>query len=103
MADGPKRIQQAITQVTSRNDTVVSAADVIVTNVDAETMTASQWAAVSELRNTVPDATVVLRMHTVSWKPDRTITVGPFFGILVTQCVGPFTLRREFAVVDEGV
>ena len=103
VADGPKRIQQAITQVTSRNDTVVSAADVIVTNVDAETMTASQWAAVSDIRNKVPDATVVLRMHTVSWKQDRTITVGPFFGILVTQCVGPFTLRREFAVVDEGV
>ena len=40
---------------------------------------------------------------TVTEHEDRTITVGPFFGILVTQCVGPFTLRREFAVVEEGV
>jgi len=66
-------------------------------------MTASQWAAVGRIRERVPDATVVLRVHNVSWKKDRTITAGPFFGVRVTQCVGPFTVRREFAVEDESV
>ena len=66
-------------------------------------MTASQWAIVGNIRARVPDATVILRVHNVSWKKDRTITVGPFFGVRVTQCVGPFTLRREFAVDDESI
>jgi hypothetical protein len=76
-------------------ETTVSAADVAVSNTDAETMTAAQWAAITEIRAILPDATVVLRLHNVSWKKDRTITV-PRFGILVTQRVGPFTVRREF-------
>ena len=103
VADGPTRIQHAVTHVTSRSDTVVSSADVIITNTDAEKMTASQWAAVNQVRSAVPEASVVLRIHNVSWKHDRTIAVGPFLGILVTQRLGPFTLRREFAVGDEPV
>jgi hypothetical protein len=75
---------------------------VIVTSGNAETMTASQWATVGRIRSLVPDATAVLRIHNVCWKKDRTIAVGPFFGVLVTQRVGPFTLRREFAVDDQS-
>jgi hypothetical protein len=76
---------------------------VIITSNNAETMTASQWAVVGRIHSRVPDATVVLRVHNVSWKKDPTITAGPFFGVRVTQCVGPFTVRREFAVEDESV
>ncbi|HEU5255171.1 MAG TPA: hypothetical protein VFU28_04230, partial [Vicinamibacterales bacterium] len=79
----------------------VSPVDVVVTSRNAETMTASQWAAVNKIRSLVPDATVVVRVHNVSWKRDRAINVGPFIGILVTQSYGPFTLRREFAAHDE--
>ena len=50
---------------------------------------------INEIRAVLPDATVVLRIHSVAWKKDRSITV-PCFGILVTQRFGPFTLRREF-------
>lgn len=103
VADGPAQIQNAVKRLTPGSEPMVSTADVIVTSSNAETMTASQWAIVGKFRNRTPDATVVLRVHNVSWKKDRTITVGPFFGIRVTQCIGPFTLRREFAVDDESI
>jgi hypothetical protein len=95
-SDGVTRIQETLSKrgVTER-ETSVSTADVAVTSTTAETLTASQWAAIKEIRNISPDATVVLRMHTVSWKKDPTVAV-PCFGILVTQRLGPFTLRREF-------
>src|SRR5436190_5458275 len=96
IADGPSRIQEALKgRSVAGGETTVSAADVAVSNTDAETMTAAQWAAITEIRAILPDATVVLRLHNVSWKKDRTIAV-PCFGILVTRRVGPFTVRREF-------
>jgi hypothetical protein len=101
VADGPSRIQEAVNRVMPGRNTSVSSADVVVTSSNAETMTASQWAAVNTIRRIVPDATVVVRLHNVSWKRDRAISVGPYVGILVTQSYGPFTLRREFAAHDE--
>ena len=97
MSDGTSRIQETVNNSLGSADTTISATDVAVTSTNAETMTSAQWAAVNEIRNTLPEATVVLRVHSVSWKKDRTITV-PCFGILVTQRFGPFTLRREFQV-----
>jgi hypothetical protein len=98
IADGSKQLQETVKHLSSKGDMIVSPGDVIVTSSDAETMAASQWAAVNEIRGMVPGATVVLRIHKVSWKQDPKIAVGPFLGILVTQRVGPFTVRREFAV-----
>jgi hypothetical protein len=96
VADGPAQIQDAVRRLTHENGPSVSPADVIVTSSNAETMTASQWAMICKIRERIPGATVVLRVHDVSWKRDRTITAGPFLGALVTQRVGPFTLRREY-------
>ena len=96
VADGPLRIQETVNSRMGSAATTISGTDVAVTSTNAETMTSVQWASVNEIRNTLPEATVVLRVHSVSWKKDRTITV-PCFGILVTQRFGPFTLRREFA------
>ena len=101
VADGLARIQEAVNRAMVGSEAIVSPTDVIVTSGNAETMTASQWATVGRIRSLVPDATAVLRIHNVSWKKDRTIAVGPFFGVLVTQRVGPFTLRREFAADNE--
>jgi hypothetical protein len=103
VADGPARIQDAAKRLAPGSEPLVSTADVIVTSNNAETMTAAQWAVVGRIRERVPGATVVLRVHNVSWKKGRTITAGPFFGVRVTQCVGPFTVRREFAVEDGSV
>ncbi len=96
VADGPARIQEAVKRAGS--EAIVSATDVIVTSSNADTMTAAHWANVGRIRSLVPDATAVLRIHNVCWKKDRTITAGPFFGVLVMQRLGPFTLRREFEV-----
>jgi hypothetical protein len=95
VADGTARIQEAVNRATVGSEAIVSTTDVIVTSGNAETMTASQWAAVGRIRERVPDATVLLRVHNVCWKKDRTISV-VCFGTLVTQRVGPFTVRREF-------
>ena len=96
VADGAAQIQNGLNHLRPETEPLVSTADLIVTSNNAETMTASQWAVVNEIQAMLPDATVVLRRHTVSWKKDRTITVGPCFGVLVTRRCGPFTLRREF-------
>ena len=94
--DGVSRIQEALNgRMLAGGEAIVSAGDVAISSTNAETMTAAQWAAITEIHAILPDATVVLRLHSVSWKKDRTITV-PRFGILVTQRVGPFTVRREF-------
>ena len=95
VADGVLRIQETVNGRLGSAAATISSTDVEVTSTNAETMTSVQWAAVNEIRNILPESTVVLRVHSVSWKTDRTITV-PCFGILVTQRFGPFTLRREF-------
>jgi hypothetical protein len=59
-------------------------------------MTAAQWSVVNEFRTLLPDATVVLRIHRISWKRDPSLPVVPAFGVLATQRVGPFTVRREY-------
>jgi len=98
VADGAARIHEALVRLAGPSlDTVVSPADVSVTSSTAETMTAQQWAMVTEFRALLPDAAVALRVHRVSWKKDPAVSVDPAFGILVSQRVGPFTLRREFA------
>jgi hypothetical protein len=104
VADGVSRIREAIQcRLSAGGDITVSPADVAVSSTNAETMTAAQWAAISEIRAILPDATVVLRVHKVSWKKDPAIAITPCFGILVTQRLGPFTLRREFdARGDQG-
>jgi hypothetical protein len=102
VADGPTRIHCALNRLTPGSDALVSTADVMVASSDAETMTASQWAAIAEFRRLLPDATVVLRVHRISWKKNPAITAEPAFGILVTQRVGPFTLRRQYATPESG-
>jgi hypothetical protein len=60
-------------------------------------MTAAQWATVQEIQAALPGATVTLRMHKRVWKSDPKVALDPIFGVLVTQRVGPFTLRREYS------
>jgi hypothetical protein len=76
--------------------TAVTPSDISINGANAETMTAAQWTVVNEFRTLLPDATVVLRIHRVSLKRDPSLSIPPAFGVLVTQRVGPFTVRREF-------
>ena len=70
--------------------------DLIVTGAAAVKATAVQWALVQELHALVRDATVNLRVHTLTWKTDPQAPTLTQFGVVVTLRVGPFTLRREY-------
>ena len=95
--DGPERLQVLLRQRPHYSEIVIAREDVIVTNTDADTMTAPQWLIVKEFQVLFPESTVVVRVHKVSWRHDAQVGLPPAVGILVTQRVGPFTLRREFA------
>jgi hypothetical protein len=102
VADGLARVQDAMNnRQIADGRPALSPDDVAITSGNAVTMTASQWAAVSAVRALLPQATVVLRAHRIASKKDPSITVAPRFGVLVTQRVGPFMLRRELEAVDE--
>jgi hypothetical protein len=103
--DGPARLQASLRQRAQFSHVVIAREDVVVTSADAEAMTAAQWAVVNEFRALLPEATVVVRVHKVTWKYDTDLGLPPAYGVLVTQRVGPFTLRREYEspVADPAV
>jgi hypothetical protein len=95
--DGLSRLRAALD---SRGDnrTALAPTDISVNGANAETMTGAQWTVVNEFRTLLPDATVVLRIHKISWRRDPSVPIAPAFGVLVTHHVGPFTVRREYEV-----
>lgn len=94
--DGTTRLQQHLRATTGETELVVPPADLQVSSLDSSSATAEQWALVSRLQTTFPDAIVKLREHRLT---SRRYPVSPLtvFGVLVTRPVGPFNLRREFA------
>ena len=94
--DGIERLQSHVRQFREHADTVIVREDLLVTSTDAKQMSAEQWSAVQEIHRLLPEATVTLRMHKVAWKRDSKTALPPLFAILVTQRVGPFTVRREY-------
>ena len=97
--DGVQRLQELLKE--RRTETrLISRDSVLVRSDTAETMTASQWALINEFRMLLPEATIALRSHNIASKTDASLSIGPFFGVLVTQRVGPFTIRREYAAPE---
>jgi hypothetical protein len=96
--DGAAQLQEHLRRVTGRSDLAVAPADLQVMGTPATVATADQWAVVRELQDTMPDAEVVLRQHRLSWRRESALPSLTVYGVLVTRKVGPFTLRREFAV-----
>jgi hypothetical protein len=99
--DGVATLQAHLRQFPEYTEVAVSPRDLVVTSAPALNATAEQWAVVRALQAAIPDATVILRSHRLSWKrrqqaPSLTLT-----SALVTQEVSPFTLRREFATCAE--
>jgi hypothetical protein len=94
--DGQERLQAHARRFPEHQDVVISRDALLVTSADAKAMTAPQWAKVQDLQRSLPEAAVTLRVHKVTWKRDPKVALDPIFGILVTQRVGPFTLRREY-------
>jgi len=98
--DGLARLHTQIRQRPGHADAGVTRDDLVVTSGNAEKMTAAQWAVVQEFQPLLPHATVTLRIHKLAWKRDLQMALPPVFGVLVTQRVGPFTLRREYAAPE---
>ena len=98
--DGAARLQAHLRASTGRTDIVVGPADLQVAGADASSATSGQWAVVRQLKAALPDADVTLREHQLSWRRDPAQPGLTMFGALVTRRVGPFTVRREFAVPE---
>jgi hypothetical protein len=97
LRDGAERLQAHLRQSPQYANAVVTTADLVVTSKNAAQATAAQWALVQELQAALPDATIVLRVHRLTWKHDSQAPTLTINGVLVTRKVGPFTLRREYA------
>jgi len=96
--DGAERLQDHLRDALGDPNLAVAPADLIVKSADATGATAGQWAVVKRLQSALPDATVKLREHRLSSRRQARPQELVVFGALVTRRVGPFNLRREFAV-----
>ena len=98
--DGAARLQQRLRGLPQYASAVITPANVTIFNTDAVKATEAQWSVVQELQRVFPDATVVLREHRISWKGDVNAPSLTMHGVIVTRKIGPFDLRREYAVPD---
>lgn len=99
--DGLDQLQQHLRQLRQYSDVVLTQQDLAVSSAEAKQMTAAQWALVQEIRRSLPEATVTLRVHKLAWKRDPQAPPLILYGVVVTYKVGPFTVRREYAVPSE--
>ena len=98
--DGVPRLEEHLRHVTGRTDIVIASADLAIDGSDAKAATAAQWTVIGGLHRTLPDAKVILRAHQLSWRREPSLPPFVVYGVLVTRRVGPFNLRREFAVPE---
>lgn len=98
--DGTDRLQAFLRTHAKYAEAVVRQTDLIVKSSHAVKATRAQWALMHELQAAKPDASVILRVHRLSWRSDPQAPSLTLFGVLVTCKVGPFTLRREYVAPD---
>jgi hypothetical protein len=98
--DGVARLQAHLRQFAECAEASVLPSGLVVAGGDAVKATAGQWAFVQDLKASVPDATVTLRVHKLSSKGHPHVPPIVLFGVLVTARFGPFTIRREYAVEE---
>lgn len=99
--DGADRLMSVLPRELRDKIGPIVPADLQVDSEHAQMATAEQFGLVQRIQAEVPDATVVLRRHRISLRRGEITTPSvPVFGVLVTQKVGPFVIRREFAAPD---
>jgi hypothetical protein len=98
--DGAVRLAQYLREVTARPTIVIAPADLQIVGTDAKAASATQWSVIQQLQARLPDAEVKLRDHRLSWRREPALPALSVCGVLATRHVGPFTLRREFAVPE---
>ncbi len=95
--DGAERLQAHLRALTGTN-LVVAPSELAIAGLSATDASAAEWAVMQQLKARLPDADVTLREHRLSWRRDQTLPGISLYGVLATRRVGPFILRREFAV-----
>ncbi len=95
--DGAERLQAHLRALTGTN-VVVLPSELEIAGLKATDASAAEWTVIQQLKSRLPDADVTLREHRLSWRRDSTLPGLSLYGVLVTRRVGPFILRREFAV-----
>jgi hypothetical protein len=98
--DGATALEQHLRALTGRTNLVVPPAELHVVGADATAASAAQWAVIRQLQSRLPDAEVKLREHRLSWRHEPELPGLSVYGVLVTRRVGPFHVRREFAVSE---
>jgi hypothetical protein len=98
--DGADRLQAHLRAFPEYADVIVSPADLVVVSTNATKATAGQWVVVQSVQMALPDATVTLRAHRLTCKKALQAPALTLFGVLVTQKVGPFVVRREYAAAN---
>jgi hypothetical protein len=99
--DGADRLWRALPDELRNRLRAISVADLRVDSEHAQHATADQFALLRTIQSEVPEATVILRRHRIALKRGSLTTPSvAVYGVLVTQQVGPFVLRREFAAPD---
>lgn len=79
-------------------DAIVTERDLAVIDANAGEATVTQWQAVQRAKALLPAATVSLRAHRLTWRPDAKAPTVTLFGLLVVVNNGPITVRREFSL-----
>ncbi|MGE3844024.1 MAG: hypothetical protein AB7I50_20830 [Vicinamibacterales bacterium] len=96
--DGVERLQAHLRALTGNGALVLPPPDVTIAGSDAADATAAEWAVMQQLKTRMPDADVKLRAHRLSWRREPALPGLVIHGALATRRVGPFIVRREFAV-----
>ena len=95
--DGVNQLQCHLRQFAQYANAVVAKEDLIIDSANAENASEPQWALVRELQALLPEANITLRLQCLSWRHDLRAPARTIFFVLVTQQVGPFSVRREYA------
>ena len=96
--NGTDVMQAHLRRYPEYNEAVITERDLAVSDDNATQASATQWARAQEARALLPDATVTLRSHRLSWRGHPEAPAITLYGLLVVRTFGPIVLRREFAV-----
>ena len=96
--NGTEVMQAHLRRYPEYNDAVITERDLAVSDDNATQASAAQWARAQEARALLPDATVTLRSHRLTWRGHSEAPAIMLYGLLVVRTFGPIVLRREFAV-----
>jgi hypothetical protein len=100
--DGAERMQQRLHALPAYVGVVVQQQDLNVTTTIAEFITEAHWALKETLEALLPDARTTMRVHRIALKSHPDMPSITQLSVLVTMQVGPFKVKREYLVVDDG-